>query len=682
MSEIYHFVPKAHLKASDNLAAFVDSCRTQLTVFGSGLNFDADIWDIAKACDQRGSTKAKRIIFCALATMGREKKSDPMAEPFKSFAKAHIRYQQGLRPTKQHYHRMAALRVLEQILREAQGESLADPTAITADLLNQAAELTKRRFAPVTAYAVCAHLELLSHFLDEHRLTPAATSWRNPINPPEGGVRVGKVFDERRAEKMPSAAALDALAVSFNIATEPRDVIQASIGAILLSAPARIAEVLTLPEDCEASPPPGGDPNQYGWRWWPAKGASPQVKWVIPSMADIAKRAVDKIRLATAHARNIALWYEQNPGNLYLPPGFEHLRGRDLELEELAALLGRTESSQFCQKYKLRPRKGRVRFARAEAAILTMLPPDFPVFDRVSSTPYSKALFVVLKRQFGNTRPSGCMIERVSLNHVAHGFGAHVERGGTSLFDRMGFKEADGTPIFVTSHQFRHLLNTMAQKGGAAQFDIARWSGRKDFSQNTPYDHESAGELLARVQAIVGDDKGVFGLPAEIRINEPKTREEYGRIVAPTAHTTEIGFCLHDFSGSPCELHLDCLRCTEHVCVKGNRHKTGVVRRQLAEARALLAKAEKSMAAEAWGADRWVEAHKETVDRLEALLAILEDPDMPDASIIRVGGPAGPSRLIAAAAERGIDLSPVGPRSKPALELAGNLLHDMGDHHR
>ena len=101
-----------------------------------------------------------------------------------------------------------------------------------------------------------------------------------------------------------------------------------------------------------------------------------------------------------------------------------------------------------------------------------MLPPDFPVFDRVSSTPYSKALFVVLKRQFGNTRPSGCMIERVSLNHVAHGFDAHVQRGGTSLFDRMGFQEADGPPIFVTRDQSRHLLNTMARRG-AAEFDIA-----------------------------------------------------------------------------------------------------------------------------------------------------------------------------------------------------------------
>jgi hypothetical protein len=396
-------------------------------------------------------------------------------------------------------------------------------------------------------------------------------------------------------------------------------------------------------------------------------------------MADIAKRAVDNVRRATAQARIVAAWYEQNPRNLYLPPGFEHLRRRDLDLGELAALTGYTDIRQFCRKYDLRTRNGRVRFAEAEAAILAMLPPDFPILDRESGTAYSKALFVILKHQFRDTPPMGCMIERVTYGQVANGFGGEVERGRTSLFDRMGFQEPDGTPIFVASHQFRHLLNTMAQKGGATHFDIARWSGRKDFSQNTAYDHESAGELLSRAQAMVGDDKGIFGLPAEIRINEPKTREEYGRLMAPTAHTTEIGFCLHDFSGSPCELHLDCLRCTEHVCVKGNRHKTEVVRRQLAEARALLAKAKTSMTAEAWGADRWVAAHMETVDRLEALLAILEDPELPDGSIIRVGGPGGPSRLITAAAERGIDLSLPEPRSDPALELARNLLQDMGD---
>jgi hypothetical protein len=63
------------------------------------------------------------------------------------------------------------------------------------------------------------------------------------------------------------------------------------------------------------------------------------------------------------------------------------------------------------------------------------------------------------------------------------------------------------------------------------------------------------------------------------------------------------------------------------------------------------------------------------------LLAILEDPSLPDGSIIRVGGSAGPSRFITAAAERGIDLSPPKVKAVPALELARGLLQDMrGDH--
>ena len=61
MGEIHHFVPKAHLKATDNLNAFVEGCRNQLTVFGGGLDFDSDVWDITKASNRRGSSKAERI---------------------------------------------------------------------------------------------------------------------------------------------------------------------------------------------------------------------------------------------------------------------------------------------------------------------------------------------------------------------------------------------------------------------------------------------------------------------------------------------------------------------------------------------------------------------------------------------------------------------------------------------
>ncbi len=677
MGEIHHFVPKVHLKAGDNLAAFIEGCRTQLTVYGADLDFDADIWDITKAANRRASSQAERITFCTLATTDKGIRSEPMADPFKNFAKAYIRHQQGVQPTKRPTFRLAALRVLEQTLREVACDSSADPTATTVDILNQAVELTRVNFKLKSAYAIGRCLELIARFLDVNHMTPAALGWRSPIKRPGDSIRIGSAFEEQRAKKLPSAATLEALAAVFNLATEPRDVIQASVGALLMSAPERFAELLTLPENCEVN----DDKNPYGLRWWPGKGADPQMKWVIPSMADTAKRAVDQIRQLTTSARIVAAWYERNPGKLYLQPDLEHLRGRDLDCSDIAVLLGLADCRGFLVKHKLSLHDGLASFAEVESAILTMLPSDFPVFDRKTNLTYSEALFVVLKGQFRGTPPIGCMIERVGKGHISDGFGARVGHRCASLFERLGFREPDGSPIRVTTHQFRHMLNTMAQKGGASQFDIARWSGRKDVSQNTAYDHESAGELLARVRVMVGDESSIFGLPAEIRVNTPATREEYALMVAPTAHTTEIGFCLHDFASSPCQLHMDCLRCEEHVCVKGNRHKTDVVRRQLAEARVLLAKAKVGMDEKEWGADHWVMAQMDTIERLEALLAILDDPKLPDGSIIRVGGPSGPSRLIVAAAERGIDLSRLNIRAVSTLGRAHSLLQDMrGDH--
>ena len=676
MGDVHHFVPRANLNAAENLAAFIEACKTQLTTFGASLDFEALVWEITAACRHRAKTQSERITFCTLASTGRAFQSVPMALPYGSFARAHIRYQQGLRPTQAPRQRLAAHRVIEQVLREHQGDGKADPTLINADLLNRAVRLAKQHFAPASAYRIGVNIEQIGHFLDEHGMTPAVIDWRNPIRRPEDGVRVGEDFERRRAEKMPSKAALEAMAAAFNLATEPRDVIQSAIGAVLMSVPARIAELLTLPFDCEAGPPPGGDQALYGLRWWPAKGADPQVKWVIPSMVDTVKRAIDKIRRATSQARTVATWYENNPGSLYLPPDFEHLRGRDLELDELSALTGISNSTSFCHRYKIRRNGPKVRFGDVEAAILARLPQDFPFFDRESDTPYSRALFIVLRGQFGETPPMQCMIERISHNQVADGFGSRVEYGVSSLFTRMGFEEPDGKPICIVSHMLRHMLNTMAQKGGASQIDIAKWSGRKDLSQNAAYDHESAGELLARVQTLVGDDNGLFGLPAQIRVNVPADREEYARHAALTAHTTELGFCLHDFAASPCELHMDCLRCTEHLCVKGNRQKTAAIRARLDEAQALLTRARHEMSAGAWGADRWVVAHTETVARLEALLAILEDPALPDGAVIRVGGPGGPSRLVTAAAGRGIDIAP-----PPPLAEAPEFLEDMRAHH-
>jgi hypothetical protein len=59
--------------------------------------------------------------------------------------------------------------------------------------------------------------------------------------------------------------------------------------------------------------------------------------------------------------------------------------------------------------------------------------------------------------------------------------------GQLSAVERYGFREPDGSPIRVTTHQFRPWLNTLAQEGGMSQELIARWSGRKDMAQNGAY---------------------------------------------------------------------------------------------------------------------------------------------------------------------------------------------------
>jgi len=104
----------------------------------------------------------------------------------------------------------------------------------------------------------------------------------------------------------------------------------------------------------------------------------------------------------------------------------------------------------------------------------------------------------------------------------------------------------------------------------------------------------------------------------------------------PTAHITELGFCIHDFAMSPCQRFRDCLRCTEHICVKGDRRNErlgellNLVKQQVE-------KAQSARAGKDYGADRWEEVHVDTKARLEALVAILNDPSVPEGSIIRLG---------------------------------------------
>ena len=116
----------------------------------------------------------------------------------------------------------------------------------------------------------------------------------------------------------------------------------------------------------------------------------------------------------------------------------------------------------------------------------------------------------------------------------------------------------------------------MIRLGGLSQLDIAKWSGRKDVSQNKVYDHQSDRDIVALVRETVGDELRMFGPLAKMHETAMIPRDEFASLKIQTAHTTEFGYCIHDFSMLPCQIHGDCLNCDEQVCIKGDAYKEAI----------------------------------------------------------------------------------------------------------
>lgn len=647
MSDVILFRGKAELTAKENLAGFVESCRNQLTIFGRNLCFDSNVWDITDYINLKGhGGKRTRVVFSSFDTVDMLK-TLPMTEPFLGFAKAYFRYMHGFRPVLGFGPRLTALRALEKALLE-QGEQ---PSLTNTDshVFNRAAQLVLDRYTYAVAYRVGGQLELITSFLTENKLTSVPVHWRNPIKRPGDTVRVGKEFDQRRQQKMPSEAALAALPKVFRLATAPIDVIVSSVAAILCAAPNRISEMLLLPENCEVRQKAARQTEgSYGLRWWPAKGADPMVKWILPSMASVVKEAIEKIRAVTEPARKVAKWYENNPRMIYLDGHYEFLRSYEwLSLEDVADIIGfanKASVRQWCVINDIREVGNRghrkVRFVDVEKVVLAMLPRGFPLLEKEAGLKYSEALLLVRINEFHEqSSPYRCMFEPISINQINTGLGGRVAHGFPSVFSRLGFTEPDGTQIKVSTHQFRHYLNTLAQAGGLSQLDIAKWSGRRDIHQNTAYDHVTPDQLLQKIRDAVGDESQMFGPLAELPKRLPIMRDEFARLKVPTAHTTDLGFCIHDYTMSPCQLHRDCIHCEDLVCVKGDTEKAHRLRLALEEARDLQGRAKNAVSEGYTGSDRWLEHQNATVDRLSQLCSIMDDPKVPVGSVIQLAPP-------------------------------------------
>lgn len=681
MTEPVRFIPLATLDAQANLGAFIELVRTRFTLLRANNRFEDFGWSVEGLVHKGGT---HRFVYFTQAGVEpknyysnqKRVKGHPaeipedrlLRGPFCNFAKAMLAYLHAWETSTALPDRLGALRHLETALHELNGTTC--PTAATPEVLNLACRYAAEAVCSTSAYARGKQLEMIYRYMVELGLLAVPTDWVCPLKSPERvRNRVGERFDAERQKKLPSPQALEALGAIFSSdSNDPREIFASSACALMLCDPDRSVEVLFAPQDILA--PDWTDPKTgeigSGLRWYPAKGAAPMIKTVIPSMRDIAARAVARLRQLSAPARALARWYEQQPDRLYLPPQLEYLRGQKrLDQDEIHAVLfgGDMVTLRSVDQGKVRrwldsmgvprvsPRGGvrcgtSVDFADLERGVLSKLPEGFPIMDPKTGMRYSEALCLAREGEFNSNAasPSQCCFDRIRyqvLRAALQSHGAHK-----SIFEKRGIRDEHGKFLYLRTHMLRHYLNTLVRQSGLLTEDeIAQWSGRKKVSQNAVYNHQSDRDVIAKLRDAVGDPSKSLGPFAKIDDRIFIRRDEFASIKVITAHTTEFGYCVHDYAQSPCQVHQDCIHCNEQVCVKGDARAEENLRKTQAELTQLQVDARAAFSGEVIGAAEWFAYHSKTLELVNQLVAILDDPEVPQGAVIQPSGVVPPSRL-------------------------------------
>ena len=624
MPEIVFFIPKAEKEAKQNLADFIELCRDRLTVFGEDLDWNSNAWP-------------KVVNFTVKGAPSRGYRPDQILNAeILPFAKAYVRYQQGIKPS-QLFNEMKALRCIEPALLSVKG--VADITLVDSTVMDIAGGFARQYNA--TGYQAGKALEKLVKFLNESKIIPRRVEWRNSISKPSEIDRTDPETKEKRAKKLPTDFQLESMAEMFaNNPQHPRDRFTTSIFALLMSAPSRITEVQKLPLNVFHRERDKEGVEHLGLRFFAGKGYAWDIKFVPEYIEDITEEAVRRLTDLSAEGRALARWYETNPSKFYRHDECPNVP-EDAPLTDsqvclalgLSADGGKANIDPYFAKYKpyqqYRKTREPLTLAFLNEYCHSVLPKGFPWLDVERKLKYSEALCCYRAHEFRldlTTSRVKLWAPGKSLFSTDLNFIPGQER---SIWTRNGYKNPDGSEMTMTSHALRHLLNTAAQRGKLGQLDISRWSGRANLHQNAVYNHMTEDEYVK-----ISENALPEGVLEKVHANVPVTLADLDAVGDAIAHVTIYGFCVHDHSMTPCQKHMDCLNCTEHACVKGDAEKLERLKLQRRLTQVQLDKAKAADASGYFGADRWSQHQLKTLERLDQLIKIMENPDIRDGSVI------------------------------------------------
>lgn len=659
MGDIVHFVGRADCDAQQNLKAFIAHAREHIPFIN--IDWESDSWDITTFAPSRNQGRAKRIAHFRSVRDPSGNKSlvtVPFLDPFKAFAKS--AFSEMMRRFRlNEFHRIIyALQAIEQALIDLNQQPCV--TAITADTLDHAAHLLTERYAD--GWSVGRLLErLLTQIIVPCQLLSHQIEWKCsiPYRQPE---RNDRVNTKRQSSKLPHLQTILDLAHIHHTSNHLPDRVVTTFVSLAMFAPNRASEILSLPVNCitEAE---GEDGPIMGIQWKPAKGGAPLTKFAASEASEeMALEAIAFLTDLGAPTRQAAKWYAKNRTKLFLPDGLEHLRDQPITLTEAAQILGRktplqagsgawralerlpittTDPARVGKNVKYFPLYS---FESLQAHVLGKLPEMFPVQDSHTGLLWHEALFLVPEHILvPGADPNVYVPTTLTCAQINNQLGANP--GGLTVFSRNRITNADGGPIRVTTHQFRHLLNTLAQSKHLSEALIAFWSGRKRLGQNEWYDHlpqeafieayTSLGELSVHLPVHGPMVEKASALATTNNITyEAALKLELGSI-----HLTRFGLCRHDYSLTPCPKDKDCTNCGEHAFVKGDERHHREATYQFDILEKALNNAYIALKSGESGASRWIKQNAPKLERWRQVLNLMNDPSILNGTLISLPAP-------------------------------------------
>jgi hypothetical protein len=658
-------VPK-HVAAATGLletplAAFVRESQ-RMPVF-QGVTWTDPVWDITSShVGQRShNTRKFRLLFTQHAGSRTLVEDRTLFEPaFADLAKACIVRRQSIRPKVPPVN-MVFLRAVRYVYDACPLPVRRDPTRLTREHFVAAENAVLAREEKSSPYRIGQRLEEFGAMLDRHALARGRIDYRCSIRRPKVAAdRTDAAFQER-VDALLTRSELDALAdIGNRTDLVPFDLLRMRAAELMLIGGFRVGEAFTLPKNPivrESVIDEAGNPRldavtgrpivRMGLRYWPEKNGSPIVKWIPTIAKELVERAIADIDRLCTKAREVSSWLEQHPGDVNL--GIAD--GALLSKEEVRELLGLSDVAGLTSWFNSKKRGngswpvGNGGIAAGDLKRLMARDRfDKPAVVRKDGAKQelSESLFVILFNDGHMDRATNRFIAApLTEQHMSAFLGGkpHVE----SIFDRYGFADLSGERMRAKSHDFRKVINTMAQRGGLSQVEIARWMGRSHIGDNAAYDYRTASEIAAELRELVmknevyGDlAKQVAELPADVREPFLKKRLSMG-------HSTPNGDCTSNVAETPCATALSCLGgCTYFLRRKNDQKSRDRLLVVQSETEVLLANANEAEGAGMYNDANWVNAQRTVLRTIQDALAIDDDPKILEGAFARVN-PGGPN---------------------------------------